>query len=689
MVYDKQIVLIVDDVELNRAFLADILYDRYEILEAADGLEAMEMIRKYGKKINIVLLDVVMPKMDGFTVLLQMKLENWIDKIPVVLISAENSSEYISKGYELGAVDYINRPFDAGIIQKRISNTIMLYAKQKALEYQVAEQIREKEKSNMLMIDILSTVVEFRNGESGLHVLRIRVITEILLEALEKRFPKYALTPVINAMISNAAALHDIGKIAIPEKILNKPAKLTFDEFELMKTHAAIGAKMLDDMRFGREEELVCFAKDICHYHHERWDGRGYPDGLKAMNIPLCAQVVSLADVYDALVSERVYKKAYSHDEAIRMILDGECGEFNPDLITCLIEEEATLERRIQERYETPNDLFDIDSISKEIIDNSTHAHVSDRTMFLFEQERIKYQFLAALSNEILYEYNYKEDTLVFSEQAHKELNVPTVINNCHNNSLAFSFLDREDLNDFRNRIIKTTLENPFLQLQYPIQLPNGKKEWYEFTARSMWSDGLQPEMLGFIGKMNNIHTNKIETNRLKKLAESDSLTGLYNQAAAREKIEEILEVESSSHSALLFLDLDNFKTVNDSLGHMFGDRVLCHTAKIIRNAIKIGDVAARVGGDEFIIFFKDVRNLDIKKRVVHLYNILCNEYEGYEVSVSIGVASFPQDGKTYTDLLNSADKALYYAKHAGKKTYAFYEALDNKKNKGLSHFRD
>ena len=255
--------------------------------------------------------------------------------------------EYIEKGYEYGVVDYISRPFDSNIVLQRVKNTIILYSKQKELEGLVKEQMLEKESNNALMINILSTIVEFRNGESGLHVIRIRIITEILLEALRKRYPEYAIDESHIALISNAAALHDIGKIEIPEEILNKPGKLTVEEFEIMKTHSARGEQMLNELRFGSDEELVRYARQICRWHHERYDGRGYPDGLKGEEIPVSAQVVALADVYDALVSRRVYKKSYSHEEAMKMILGGECGAFNPVLLQCLTEAQDKIKESI------------------------------------------------------------------------------------------------------------------------------------------------------------------------------------------------------------------------------------------------------------------------------------------------------------------------------------------------------
>lgn len=330
--------LVVDDSEMNREILKEILGKEYRILEACDGEEALKMLEQYGPEISLVLLDIIMPKMDGFEVLAYMNRDKWIEDIPVIMISSEGSESYIRRAYELGASDYISRPFDAKVVYQRVINMIKLYAKQRRLIHLVTDQIYEKEKNNRMMTGILSQIVEFRNGESGLHVLHINILTQLLLEKLMRKSENYDLSWSQQHMIATASALHDIGKIGIDEKILNKPGKLTKEEFEAMKQHTIIGARMLDSLEMYHDEEMMKYAYEICRWHHERYDGKGYPDGLKGEEIPISAQVVSLADVYDALVSDRVYKKAYSHEKAMEMILNGECGMFNPLLLECLVE---------------------------------------------------------------------------------------------------------------------------------------------------------------------------------------------------------------------------------------------------------------------------------------------------------------------------------------------------------------
>ncbi len=333
---EKQKILIVDDSEMNRAILNEMLHEEFIILEAENGEECINLLRKYGKDISLVLLDIVMPVMDGFAVLEQMNRNKWIEDSPVIMISSENSAESIRKAYDMGVSDFISRPFDANVVIRRVYNTIKLYAKQRRLTTILTEQIRSKEESRKVMVGILSQIVEFRNGESGLHVQHINVLVKMLLERLRRVTDRYPISWLEQDMIVMASSLHDIGKIGIDDKILNKKGRLTAEEFEIMKTHTLIGASILENLEMYQDEPLVKMAYDICRWHHERYDGKGYPDGLKGAEIPISAQVVSLADVYDALVSKRVYKEGYSHEKTMQMILNGECGAFNPILLECL-----------------------------------------------------------------------------------------------------------------------------------------------------------------------------------------------------------------------------------------------------------------------------------------------------------------------------------------------------------------
>ena len=336
--FHKPLLLVVDDSEMNRVILSEMLKDQYEILEADCGEAGIARLEQHGSGISIVLLDIVMPGADGFDVLSCMSRNGWIDDIPVIMISSEDSDDSVLRAYELGASDYISRPFDKRIVRQRVSNIMRLYTKQRRLSTMLAQQFYERERESRMLVDIMGGAMKLRNGESGPHVQHVRKLTEMMLEHLMRKADRYHITSSDRATIAAASTLHDLGKLSIPDGILNKPGRLTSEEFEIMKTHTTIGADMLEGMVQYRDSALVRAARDICRWHHERYDGGGYPDGLKGEEIPISAQVVSLVDVYDALTSDRVYKKAFPHEKAMHMILNGECGAFNPLLIDCLID---------------------------------------------------------------------------------------------------------------------------------------------------------------------------------------------------------------------------------------------------------------------------------------------------------------------------------------------------------------
>ena len=350
LLQNKSQILLVDDSAMSRMILKEILRGDYSILEAENGQECLEKMQAEAGNIALVLLDINMPVMDGFEVLKAMNVNHTIEDIPVIMISSDDSDAAIRRSYELGASDYVTRPFDARIVYRRVTNTIKLYAKQRRLVQMVSDQIRARENNTDMLVGVLSHIVEFRNGESGAHVRHIRIITELLLHRLLEISSQYPITAEQQDNIPLASALHDIGKIGIDEKILNKPGKLTPEEFEVVKTHSMLGGEMLHQLENFNEQPLLQTAYEITRWHHERWDGRGYPDGLKGDEIPISAQLVALADVYDALTSERCYKKAFSHEKAVQMILNGECGAFNPLLLQCLTDMQTDLKVQLQQR---------------------------------------------------------------------------------------------------------------------------------------------------------------------------------------------------------------------------------------------------------------------------------------------------------------------------------------------------
>lgn len=341
----RDTILIVDDMEINRVILSGLFQEEYHLLEAENGEQALFLLKQYHSNIAIMLLDVVMPVMDGYKVLKEMRTAGLLDEVPVVVITADDSLEGELRSFDLGASDIIVKPFEPHVVKRRVHNIIELYLHKHNLEDMVGRQALKLKESNDILVDALSSVIEYRSLESGQHIKRIRLLTRVLLEELVKNCPEYGLDRQKIEVIASASALHDIGKIAIEDRILNKPGRLTPEEFEIMKTHTVKGCQILDRLDRMSDKEYLQYAYSICRYHHERWDGRGYPEGLCGDAIPVCAQAVSVVDAYDALTSDRVYKKAIPCERAASMILNGECGTFSPSLLECFKTVEPELAR--------------------------------------------------------------------------------------------------------------------------------------------------------------------------------------------------------------------------------------------------------------------------------------------------------------------------------------------------------
>ena len=503
----KPKILIADDSAMNRAILVEMLGDGYDVIEAENGREAVRVLQS-APEIDLLLLDIMMPEMDGFEVLEQMKRYGWIDEVPVVMISAENGSAYVERAYDLGATDFISRPFDMAIVRRRVTNTLMLYTKQKQLVGLVARQVYENQKSNNLMINILSHIVEFRNGESGSHVLHIHTATELILNHLVKKTDKYKLSAADIAMIGTASSLHDIGKINIPEEILNKPGRLTKEEFDIMKTHTTIGAHILENLPFQQDEPLVKVSYEICRWHHERWDGRGYPDGLKGEEIPIAAQVVALADVYDALTSERCYKKAFDHDTAVRMILNGECGTFNPLLMECLTEVADELHRALTDNEAAAQTIFG--SATRKITDALLHENDLPDTGRLenaLQIEQQKHTFYVDHTPDLQLDYNEVSDTVTMSEWGVRHLHCPREMP--FKNAMETLLVSPNDRSAMLDAIAKTDADHPDTAVTVLLSV-DGLMRWYKVYIRTLWARGEETTRVGLVMQAEDVHEKTI-----------------------------------------------------------------------------------------------------------------------------------------------------------------------------------
>ena len=783
---EKQRILIADDSEMNRAILTEMLGEEYEILEAEDGQQAIEQMQQHSN-IDLLLLDIMMPVKDGFDVLAAMNKYHWIDELPVIMISAENATSFVERAYDLGASDYISRPFDMAVVRRRVVNTLMLYGKQKRLVQLVADQIYENEKSNSLMITILSHIVEFRNGESGLHVLHIRTFTEMILRKLVKMTDKYKLSEADIALISTASALHDIGKINIPESILNKPGKLTREEFEIMKTHTTIGDKILHDLPFQQDAPLVKIACQICRWHHERYDGRGYPDGLKGDDIPIGAQAVALADVYDALTSERCYKKAFDHDTALHMILNGECGTFNPLLMECLVEISEQLRAELQSRSMDPTDrnyLAEAQHISEKVLHNE-NLPGQDNARRALSASSIKTDFYFHHTHAVQYDYSAATNVLTLSDWAVRHLHAPKSQQLTADSSQYF--ISPDDTRKLQKLLHATTPQDPDVKMK--AQLPvDGQYRWHRIYARAIWSDDTPPVYLGSVGECHdvqgaalpdmgdniclgdtegiqtmmqglgqifdvvrlvNVKNNTIWTfdanghlqatkhpcfavwnksipcsncssyraftqqkqvcklefcdgktyqvlskyievdntpcvlELVAKLEENplmtvdgrnlltdnmsaysqalyrDPLTNAYNRRYYNEQSEAFANAEG-----VAMIDVDNFKSANDTYGHQAGDETLRLIVRSITDCIRSSDILIRYGGDEFLLFFPTIpadifgsRLEEIRRSVEALTIPGC---KNFRPTVSVGGV---YGAHPLVDAIHRADLKMYEAK--------------------------
>ena len=492
--YKRQNILIVDDSKFNRDILKEILGEKYNYLEAENGNQAIQMIGE-NIGIDLMLLDINMPQMNGFEVLKIMKRSQCIEETPVIMISSEESVDTMREAYEMGITDYITRPFDSVIVKKRVQNTLSLYANQNNLVNVVVDQIYEKEENNNIMIRILSSILGSRNSESREHILHIKTATEMMLRQLIKITDVYHLTEADIALITTASSLHDIGKIYIPEEILNKPGRLTDEEFKIMKTHSELGADIIQDMHLPQEKPLVHTAWEICRWHHERWDGKGYPDGLKGEEIPISAQVVSIADVYDALTSERCYKKAFDHDTAIKMILDGQCGQFNPILLKCLKELSPRFFKMFSNETDDSIQYYEAQRLSNEILSEKSLPRKNySQHIIKVMQEKIDFFMKNSGRNSVDYNAVSGQLTMINANQQ-------TLYQRDDPKFDVFKEFEvsEEDVQHIKDLLAHTSVKDKEISVQIEAKMENNR-QLYNLKLHTLWSPLKKDGYIGIIG---------------------------------------------------------------------------------------------------------------------------------------------------------------------------------------------
>ena len=551
----KSRILIVDDSDMNRMMLSELLEDRYDILEASNGVEALALIRQNLSSLDLVLLDIVMPELDGFGVLAHMKKCHWLEFIPVIMISSEGDSSYIEKAFNLGASDYIQRPYKGFLIHRRIMNTLGLFQRQRRLMGLVEEQVYENEKNSRMMINILGHIVEFRNGESGMHIHHIQVITKLLLHHLVEMTDAYPLSESDIAMYSTASALHDIGKISIDGDILNKPGRLTPEEFEIIKTHALIGAEMLEQLPFYSDNPLIHAAYEICRWHHERYDGRGYPDGLKGEEIPISAQVTALADVYDALTSVRCYKAAIPHEKAMEMILDGQCGAFNPLLLQCLkdVQYQVADAMRSDGAQEEP-DRQAVLRTTEELLEQAPGEHVLSQVKLL-EQERMRQEFFTAGVQEIQFVYDAELKTATILRGAAQLGTGEVVVDRASQDQ---SFLGPENMELIREKVRAATPEQPEVNVRCLLCDHNGELHWRTIILRVMFTEQEgKPVYTSLLGRI-------LPPKRDHRLSSFDKVSG---QNYSDDQLQDMMEQLRCVFDVVRLVDPEKMEVLDDGTG--------------------------------------------------------------------------------------------------------------------------
>lgn len=484
---DERKLLIADDSELNRAILVSVLEKNFDILEAADGKEAIATLAAHEGNIAALLLDVVMPEADGFEVLEEMNRRGWIDEIPTIMISAETGGSYIDRAFQLGAADYVSRPFVPNMIRRRVINAILLHTKTRKLTGLIADLFYRRERNTDILAAILGYAVEFRSGERGTHMTNVSRITGLLLHRLLERTDRCPIGPEDIETVCIASSLHDIGKLLIPEGILTKPTALTPGEFDIVKQHTRLGAKIISDLPIYQNETIIKYALEICRWHHERWNGEGYPDGLKGEDIPIAAQVVSLADAYDALTSKRCYKEALSHEKSLEMIRGGECGNFNPLLLECLNDIADTLKHSAgaEAAAEPPAYRW-----AKELIwkpDGSRQELSSARMTKQVEQELSKRRFFSDLTEEFWFEFTRHPDAVALSAGAARRTGLPRVIVGPLSCTQLCSVVSADTIQAMRNRLLCAASDETYLEFETELTL-DGHPSLCQIAIQITWA---------------------------------------------------------------------------------------------------------------------------------------------------------------------------------------------------------
>ncbi len=686
---EKEKILIVDEYEINRAILSELFSREYDILEAGNGQDAVSLLSQ--PNICLIFLDARLPTMDTRSLLRMIRTQKKLAQIPVLLMVNSTDDEKVRLMLP-DVADVIYRPFHPGIIRRRVSRILEMQRleqntdqiAQAQLTYQL-QWLKGRELSDYMIIDVLSTVLEFRMHDAGGHVQRIRLLTCLLLEQVKERWPQYHLTDEIIRQVGLAAMMHDVGKIAVPDKILEKPGPLNVEEYEQAKQHTTAGTHLLKDIGFFNDLPGRSYYYDVCRWHHERWDGSGYPDGLTGEETPIWAQAVGLADCYDTLVNRRVYKPAYSHQEAVQMILRGDCGCFNPVLLDIFQDMEQQFYRVILENGLLPDTEFSETDSQKGSSSAPYRSNpvvyekiLNERVNRLLRQEQLKYQKLADLSQDITFIWDRDSNLLRFSSEFSRIFGMDSVFSDASSLLKPNRLLPERDRLQLNEMIASLPPRTPQLQFQVQLIHADQKPRWYAVYIRFFWDETgySQTYCTSFIGKLTCIDERKQQTLQWKQEATFDYLTGLYRRSGLDMELQQL--TAQSEQFALLYMDVDHFKQINDQRGHLFGDKFLKAFADILRSNLRSTDLIARIGGDEFVAVLKSLPNVSIAFRKAAQLAAAFQQIPDIDgktgaFSGSIGIAFYPEDGMTADQLIRRADRALYRCKNDPQVAYVRY----------------
>lgn len=652
----------------EREALKTILSPDWELIETDNEEEALPVLEQYGENLSGILLGGIPYTADG------RKIYRWLKQhskheIPLFIILTPFQEHVINRAMELGAAEVLIKPFEPSIVRQRILQCIRLFEKRSAVNDRVRCQAQDTirqahplQQNVEAIIDTMSALVEFRDFQPGSHVRKVRQITWMLLNELKQQ---YGLTPRQIEQISTASSMHDIGKIAIPDEILRYPGSLNEQQMETVRLHTIRGYEIIQRMNPRGENQILLYAAEICRSHHERWDGSGYPDGLCGDEIPLSAQVVGLADVYDTIVSVRTYKDAHTHQEACKIIEGHYSEQFSPELLGAF--------RSVRHLMESPPHRIPVPRYDLPLADELE----IERQLRRVALTRNEYRQLSDLSGDIYFYYDYQEQTLELSTAFCHTFGGNETVQKIPLAEIR-KHIDTNILYHLSSSLSRLSPDNLQIKTELELETADGRKKWFECYFRAQYNG---TELTAYYGKFIDIDKLKTEANRWREEAQTDPLTGLFNRGAMQTKVEMLLR--SGQPLTFFFIDLDDFKQINDTYGHPFGDQVLRHIGSQIKKRTRTGDLIGRIGGDEFLAVLPGVKDPKLlTRRAGQLADIFTASLpvEGtltpqeYQVSGSIGISIAPKDGTEYADLLRKADIALYTAKRAGKNTWRFFE---------------